>query len=53
MPGVKFLVDKSGRKTTVALDLPKNAALWEDVYDSASARAEGRALRHRGDGAVS
>ena len=42
MRGVKFLVDKSGRKTAVILDLRTNAALWEDVYDSALARSRAR-----------
>ena len=45
MRGVKFLVDKSGRKTAVILDLRKNAALWEDVYDSALARSRAREPR--------
>ena len=38
MRGVKFLVDKKGKKTAVVLDLRRNAALWEDVFDSALAR---------------
>jgi hypothetical protein len=45
MRGVKFLIDKSGRKTAVILDLRKNAALWEDVYDSALARSRAREPR--------
>jgi hypothetical protein len=45
MRGVKFLVDKSGEKTAVVLDLRKNAALWEDVYDSATARSRVREPR--------
>ena len=39
MRGVKFLVDKNGKKTAVVLDLRKNAALWEDVYDSSLAQS--------------
>jgi hypothetical protein len=35
MRGVKFLIDKSRKKTGVVLDLRKNAALWEDVYGEA------------------
>jgi len=31
---VKFLVDEGGKKTAVILDLRRNRALWEDVYDS-------------------
>lgn len=38
MRGVKFLVDEKGKKTAVVLDLRQNAALWEDVYDTALAR---------------
>ncbi len=45
MRGVKFLVDKSGKKTAVVLDLRRNAALWEDVYDSALARSRAREPR--------
>ena len=45
MRGVKFLVDKSGEKTAVVLDLRKNAELWEDVYDSAAARSRVREPR--------
>ena len=45
MRGVKFLVDKNGKKTAVVLDLRRNAALWEDVYDSAVARARAREPR--------
>ena len=45
MRGVKFLVDKSGKKTAVVLDLRKNAALWEDVYDSALACSRAREPR--------
>ena len=45
MRGVKFLVDKSGKKTAVVLDLRKNAALWEDVYDSELARSRVREPR--------
>lgn len=36
--GVQFLVDEGGQKTAVLIDLKKNAALWEDIYDAALAR---------------
>ena len=36
--GVQFLVDQRGQKTAVLIDLKKNAALWEDIYDVALAR---------------
>jgi hypothetical protein len=45
MRGVKCLVDKSGKKTEVVLDLRRNAAFWEDVYDSALARSRAREPR--------
>jgi hypothetical protein len=45
MRGVKFLVDKNGKQTAVVLDLRKNGALWEDVYDSALARSRAREPR--------
>jgi len=35
--GVQFLVDQSGAKTAVLIDLRRNAELWEDVYDIALA----------------
>ncbi len=35
--GVQFLVDERGQKTAVLIDLKKNAALWEDIYDAALA----------------
>ena len=37
--GVQFLVDETGQKTAVLIDLKKNSALWEDIYDAALARA--------------
>jgi len=45
MRGVKFLVDKSGKKTAVVLDLRKNAALWEDFYNSWLAQSRAREPR--------
>lgn len=33
--GVQFVVDKSGRKTAVQIDLKKQGRLWEDFYDRA------------------
>jgi len=37
--GVRFLVDGTGRKTAVQIDLKKQARLWEDFYDRALAEA--------------
>jgi hypothetical protein len=35
--GVQFVVDDSGRKTAVQIDLKKQGRLWEDFYDRALA----------------
>jgi hypothetical protein len=37
MKGVQFLIDDTGEKTAVVIDLRRNAALWEDFYDRALA----------------
>lgn len=34
MPGVEFLVNDSGEKRAVLIDLKKHRALWEDLYDA-------------------
>jgi hypothetical protein len=36
--GVHFVVDGSGRKTAVQIDLKKQGRLWEDFYDRALAK---------------
>ena len=36
--GVQFVVDEKGRRTGVFIDLLKNPALWEDVFDLALVR---------------
>ncbi len=33
MKGVQFMVDDTGRKTGVVIDLRKNPELWEDLSD--------------------
>jgi hypothetical protein len=43
--GVRFLVDETGRKTAVQIDLKKQGRLWEDFYDRAL--AEQRAAEPR------
>jgi hypothetical protein len=35
--GVRFLVDDTGRRTAVQIDLNSQARLWEDFYDRALA----------------
>lgn len=34
MEGIQFLLDESGKKRSVLIDLKKYGAIWEDVYDS-------------------
>jgi hypothetical protein len=36
--GVQFVVDNSGRKTAVQIDLKTQRRLWEDFYDRALAK---------------
>jgi oligoribonuclease NrnB/cAMP/cGMP phosphodiesterase (DHH superfamily) len=38
MKGIQFLVDDTGEKKAVLLDLKKYGDLWEDVYDTILAR---------------
>ncbi len=38
MEGIQFVVDDKGRKTAVLIDLRKYGELWEDFYDSVTAR---------------
>ncbi len=45
MRGVKFLVDRKGKKTGVVIDLRSNRALWEDVFDVALAKTREREPR--------
>ena len=37
--GVQYVVDESGEKTAVVIDLRKNGELWEDFYDRALAES--------------
>lgn len=39
MKGIQFLIDPSGVKTAVVIDLRANRKLWEDFYDRALADA--------------
>jgi len=39
MKGIQFVTDDDGRKTAVLIDLKKHGELWEDFYDSLTARA--------------
>lgn len=38
MKGIQFLVDDTGEKKAVLIDLKKYGDLWEDLYDSILAR---------------
>ena len=38
LKGVQFVVNGSGQKTAVLIDLRKHSKLWEDIYDAAIAR---------------
>lgn len=35
---MQFVVDRTGRKTGVVIDLRKNPELWEDLFDRALVR---------------
>jgi hypothetical protein len=39
MRGVRYLIDESGKKTGVLIDLEKHGEIWEDFYDRAVAEA--------------
>lgn len=39
MKGIQFVMDDEGRKIAVLIDLKKHGELWEDFYDSLTARA--------------
>jgi hypothetical protein len=38
MKGIQFVTDDRGEKTAVLIDLKKYGELWEDIYDSLTAR---------------
>lgn len=42
LKGIQFVVDESGEKTAVQIDLKKYGDLWEDFYDTlvAASRAD-------------
>ena len=45
MEGVSFVTNTRGRKIAVQLDLDKYGELWEDIYDSITARERAREPR--------
>ena len=34
MKGIQYVVDESGEKTAVLIDLKEHGTLWEDLYDA-------------------
>jgi len=34
MSGIRFVINKQGKKTAVVIDLKRHAQIWEDFYDS-------------------
>ena len=45
MEGVQFLTNDRGEKIAVQIDLRKHGDLWEDVYDSLTARKRAKESR--------
>ena len=39
MEGIQFVTDEQGQRVAVMIDLRKHGELWEDFYDSLTARA--------------
>ena len=38
MEGIRFVTDEKGQKVAVMIDLQKYGELWEDIYDTLTAR---------------
>ena len=45
MQRIRFVTNDKGEKVAVQIDLRKHAAVWEDVYDSITARNRSREPR--------
>ncbi len=45
MSGVQFLIDETGHKTAVVIDLKRNKAVWEDFYDTMLAKLRAKEPR--------
>ena len=45
MEGIQFLTNDKGERVAVQIDLRKHADIWEDVYDSLTARKRSREPR--------
>ena len=45
MEGIQFVTNEKGERVAVQIDLRKHADIWEDVYDSLTARKRSREPR--------
>ena len=45
MEGVQFLTNDKGERVAVQIDLRKHGDIWEDVYDSLTARKRSKEPR--------
>jgi hypothetical protein len=45
MEGIHFLTNDKGERVAVQIDLRKHGEVWEDVYDSLTARKRSREPR--------
>ena len=45
MQGIQFVTTDKGERVAVQIDLRKHAAIWEDVFDSVTARNRSREPR--------
>lgn len=45
MEGIQFLTNDKGERVAVQIDLRKHADVWEDVYDSLTARKRSKEPR--------
>ena len=45
MEGIQFLTNDKGERVAVQIDLRKHGDVWEDVYDSLTARKRSREPR--------
>ena len=45
MEGIQFLTNDNGERIAVQIDLRKHADIWEDVYDSLTARKRSKEPR--------
>ncbi len=45
MKGIQFLVDKKGKKKSVLIDLQEHSDIWEDFFDSLTARSRAHEQR--------